>query len=389
VSVRILLTCRLRTTNQHDFASCLAASSGVDLYVLTESPSHPDVPGLDSDRIYHFHPTWPVIFSRLHPHDRGVYEDILDDIDPDVLVSTAISHLVFMGPTADFSPTVVLPQGGLVNRSTRKRCKRRNFGPRWLMYRPLVWDLFRHVDEAWAPEPGRELLAKLGLEPWKFRGFDWGPVDTSKFTPQEGVSFDVPEEKTIIGSFRRIRNPPLIPSYRAFFEAVDRLREQRTDFHVVLGGYYPDDRGTEVEEAIDDSIQRHGLDEFVTKLGMVDKTEMPRYYSGLDVYVNFSPTGTVPGIGTASKEAMACERPFVTFDDPPTGWIIDHDENGLRFDHDDTAALADSLADLCADPGYRQELGAAARETVLDNFSFEAVNSRAEAYCRRLAATTR
>lgn len=389
MSIRVLLTCRLGLTNQHDFAKCLASSDEIKLYVLTDSDSYPAVPNLDRDRIYHYHPTWPVIFSRFHPYDKRRYREFLAEIDPDVLVSLAVSHLAFMGPTVDFHPTVFLPQGGKVNSSTRQRCKERDLGIRWAMYRPLMWDLLRNIDQVWTAEPNREILKNLGLpEDDLFVNFDWGVVDTDRFYPRdETISFVDNPETTVIGTFRRARNPPLIPSYETFLDAVAVLEKHRDDFHVVIGGLYTHDTGNETRAAINRKIREHGISDRITCLDMVPKEEMPQYYSGLDVYINISPVNSLAGIGTASKEAMACGCAYVTFDDPPAGYVVDHGENGLLEDHGCHRELAADLERLCADPDYCTELGARARETACQRFAIEKVAGRTASLCRELIET--
>jgi len=385
--VRILLTCRLGATNQHDLAACLARCDDIDLYVLTDSATYPEVPELDRDRIYHYHPTWPVIFSRFHPYDKRRYREFLDEIDPDALLSTAVSHLAFMGPTVDFHPTVFLPQGGKVNSATRQRCKERGFGIRWVMYRPMMWDLLRNVDEVWTAGPNREILERLGfLADGRFVDFDWGVVDTERFYPRDdAVSFVSDPETVVIGSFRRARNPPLIPSYETFLDAVALLADRRDDFHIVIGGLYDRKVGPEVQRAIDDKIDEHGLSDIVTKLEMVPKAEMPRHYSGLDVYVNFSPVNSLGGIGTASKEAMACGCAFATFNDPPAEYVVDDWENGILLEHDEPVDVANRLNRLVAEPALRESLAARARETALDAFGCESVSEQVSKRCGALA----
>lgn len=385
MSIRILVGCRLDMVNPHDFVSALATREEIDLYVVTDSKNHRPVSGLDNSHIYHYHPTWPVIFSRLHPYDKRQFNEILSEIKPDVLLSTAVTHLTFMGPTTDFSPTVFLPQGGKVNSSTRKRCKNRDLGYRWVMYRPLMWELLRHVDQAWSAAPNESILSSLGLPDGRFRAFDWGVVNTETFRRRkDSVEFVDNPDTTVIGSFRRIRNPPLIPSYETFLNSVAKLRERRDDFHVVIGGFYEGENGQEVERAIDAKITEHELEDRVTRIDMIPKEEMPRYLSGLDVYVNFSPVGSFGGIGTAAKEGMACECAFVTFNEPPADYVVNHGENGLLATHGDIEGLAADLERLCSDTTYREELGRRARETVTSRFSGGAVSDRVIEFCREL-----
>lgn len=382
--MRILLTCKLHATNPRDLVTALAESPEIDLYILTDSKNYEPISSLEQDRIYHFKPTWPVLLSRFYPPDKWVYRDILSEIEPDILLSMGVSDLVFMASTADFSPSVLLPQGGEMNSTTRAKCKKRGFGPRWVMYKPLMWELLRHVDEVWSCEPNRAQLRDAGLPPGRFRGFDWDVVDAETFHPDvEPVEF-ADEDTTVIGSFRRIRNPPLIPSYETFLDAAGLLQERREDFHLVIGGYYQDDRGQDVEEVIEEKIAEHELDERVIKVDMVPKGELPRYYGGLDVYVNNSPVGSFAGIGGSAKEGMASGCAFVTFNEPSAEYVVDQGENGFLVHHGEPKKLADVFDRLCSDPEYRQKMGDRARQTAVEQFSADSVTDRIEQYCREI-----
>lgn len=390
--MRVAVTCRLHSVNQYDFVEGLARACDFELYVITDSYSYEAVPHLDQSHVYHYRPAWTTRYfpTRFNPIDRREFRTILDDVDPDVVLTLGSSYLLFMSVAADFSPSVFLPQGG----ETMKATGNPYWTSRWwdllyyrLLYRPLFGELVGHVDEVWSAEPNYETFARFGLEPDEYRPLDWGAVDTDAFhRVDDPVSFG-DEGDTVVGSFRRPRGTHLLPSYETFLDAVGELVRRRDDVHVVLGGFYDDNKDAPVRSLVEEKVAEHGLEEHLTRLDMVPKSEMRRHYSGLDVYVNLSHMGSgVSGLGTASKEAMACECAFVTFDDPPKDYVIDDGENGFLVSHGEPATVADRLETLCEDPEFRDDLGAAARETVVAEYSPETIAERVERACREVVS---
>jgi glycosyltransferase involved in cell wall biosynthesis len=246
-----------------------------------------------------------------------------------------------------------------------------------------MWELLRHVEEVWTSSPNREILRKLGLPEGRFRGFDWGLVKTDEFRPREdSVEYVEDEDVTVIGSFRRIRNLPLVPSYRDFLDAVEILHDNRDDFHVVIGGFQEDK--TEAQEEVDEMIEARGLSDVITRLEMLPKDELPRYYAGLDVYIDFSPEGNIAGIGTAAKEGMSSGCAFVTFDDPSPEYIIEDGENGIVVPRGDPEKFAHRLQKLCESPELVEQLSNEARRTIVEEHSPDAIRDKVYNACREI-----
>jgi len=246
-------------------------------------------------------------------------------------------------------------------------------------------DFLGHVKEVWSAPPNKEVFVQLGLSESAFHGFDWGTVDTQKFHPHKNpVNFVDDQSKTVIGTFRRIRGEKLKSSYETFLRAAGNLAEVREDFHIVIGGYYEDDK--KMYDFIDEKIEKNSLSEFTTKLDMVPKEEMPRYYSGLDIYVNPPHLDVLTGIGTASKEAMACGCPLISldYDGLPRKYALDHGEEGYLVHYDDSETLTKIFSKLCGQDKEVSKMGERARERVMNSFSEANVSKKVKSRCKQI-----
>jgi glycosyltransferase involved in cell wall biosynthesis len=79
------------------------------------------------------------------------------------------------------------------------------------------------------------------------------------------------------------------------------------------------------------------------------------------------------GLPLSLMEAAACGRAMIASDVPGCREIVLHEQTGLLFPVDDTAALADAMARLGGDPQLRARYATAAREFVVDNFAAEII----------------
>ncbi len=80
------------------------------------------------------------------------------------------------------------------------------------------------------------------------------------------------------------------------------------------------------------------------------------------------------GLPRSLLEAAACGRPLVATDVPGCRELVRHEGNGLLVEARSGAALADALARLAGDEALRLRLGAAARQTVEQDYSDQVVN---------------
>jgi glycosyltransferase involved in cell wall biosynthesis len=115
-------------------------------------------------------------------------------------------------------------------------------------------------------------------------------------------------------------------------------------------------------------VARHNLP--VTFAGFLNQSEIPCAYVAADCLVLPSDHGETWGL--VVNEAMACGRPAIVSD--RVGCAADLVTEGLTgsvFPYGDTAALADRLVALAAQPALLRAMGEAARERVLRRYCAE------------------
>ncbi|HET9910180.1 MAG TPA: glycosyltransferase family 4 protein [Anaerolineales bacterium] len=100
--------------------------------------------------------------------------------------------------------------------------------------------------------------------------------------------------------------------------------------------------------------------------GHISPKGLPNYYALMDVFVHPSLRDGMPN---ALLEAMACGKPVVT---TPVGGMLDvikDGENGIFVPVNDSEALSNAIEELLNNAERRNQLGTAARQTILDGFS--------------------
>jgi glycosyltransferase involved in cell wall biosynthesis len=103
--------------------------------------------------------------------------------------------------------------------------------------------------------------------------------------------------------------------------------------------------------------------------GFVSSSDLPSYYSLMDVFVHPS---LRDGLPNALLEAMACGKPVIG---TAVGGIKDaviDCENGRLVSTNDPHKLADTIHELLTNEEVRIKLGGAARQTIIDKFTLRA-----------------
>ncbi|MBP0004390.1 MAG: glycosyltransferase family 1 protein [Cyanobacteria bacterium SBC] len=116
-----------------------------------------------------------------------------------------------------------------------------------------------------------------------------------------------------------------------------------------------------------------GMEEFVHFPGRIADGQMAEYYAAADVCVvpsHYEPFGLV------AIEAMACGTPIVASAVGGLQYTIAHEETGLLVPPKDDIAFAEAIDRILCNPEFREELGLAARQRVLEQFSWDSVAER-------------
>jgi len=131
-------------------------------------------------------------------------------------------------------------------------------------------------------------------------------------------------------------------------------------------------------QLIGDGPHRDFLENFAQKLGL-DETalefvglvpEVKPYYADATLLLA---TSSLEGMPNAVMEAMAAGLPVVTTRVGGVVALIQHERNGYLTEVDATASLREHCSKLLRDSGKRRQLGQAARATIVENHSPEAV----------------
>jgi glycosyltransferase involved in cell wall biosynthesis len=112
-----------------------------------------------------------------------------------------------------------------------------------------------------------------------------------------------------------------------------------------------------------------------------------RVYGTLDLYVA---TSLKEGLPLAPLEAMGASLAIVATDVPGHRDVVVNGETGILVPPEDSAALAEAVASLVADPARRRKMGEAGRQRVLDHFAIDSmVNKTADVYRGAVGARPR
>jgi glycosyltransferase involved in cell wall biosynthesis len=191
-------------------------------------------------------------------------------------------------------------------------------------------------------------------------------VDTDRFSPAHAI----PRIRRELG----LEHVPVIGlaarpapekglSYLA--EVARQVLVQFPEARVLIAGEFPWRRHYQ------DYFADLGVGKAVTFLGHVADVES--FHASCDVVVLTSRRGSIEMSSNAVLEAMATGRPVVVTDVGAMSEVVEHGVNGFLAAPDDPTDFADRVIALLGDPGLRERLGAAARQSVLERHSQEAV----------------
>ncbi|HTV64026.1 MAG TPA: glycosyltransferase [Bryocella sp.] len=124
-----------------------------------------------------------------------------------------------------------------------------------------------------------------------------------------------------------------------------------------------------LEESLKQLSAKLGIAGRVLFLGHVSDDDLVAYYHACDVFALPSITNQEM-FGLVQLEAMACRKPVVA-SDLPTGvsWVNQHAKTGYCVAPGNPAELASALRRLLSSRDLREEMGAAARDRVEQQFS--------------------
>ncbi|HEV2520233.1 MAG TPA: glycosyltransferase family 4 protein [Thermoplasmata archaeon] len=205
----------------------------------------------------------------------------------------------------------------------------------------------------------RDQLVQDGFPDERIRVIHNG-VDSVRFTPHPSTGPGSPESDgpTVFFPGR----PTLVKGAEVFARAAPLiLRRVPNARFVFAGGSIP-----ELERLLSGIHLEPG---HIRLLGFVPYERLAEVYAAMDVVV--APT-FYENLPFRVLEAMACAVPVVASRICGIPELIDSGANGWLVRPGDSEALAAAVSELLANPGLRARLGAAARSTVTDRFTWGA-----------------
>jgi phosphatidylinositol alpha-1,6-mannosyltransferase len=166
-------------------------------------------------------------------------------------------------------------------------------------------------------------------------------------------------------------------------DALPAIRERVAGASLVIVGGGPDEDRLRSRAA--------GLGNAVVFTGQVAEDDLPRYYALGDVFAMPCRTRLggleVEGWGNVFIEAAACGRPVVVGDSGGARESLVDGETGILVDGRRSAAVADAVATLLADPARASAMGAAGRERVLRDHTWPQIAAQLAAWLTEAAET--
>lgn len=173
-------------------------------------------------------------------------------------------------------------------------------------------------------------------------------------------------DKIIIGCIARLRRQK---GHHYLIEAFHQVLKHQPNSHLVLVG------DGEEKANIVEAINQLGLQRHVTMLG--NRHDVPTILPTFDI---FALTTLYEGMSNSILEAMAAHRPIVTTNISENQELIEHDVTGLLFPSRNSQATAQAIIELIELPHKRRQLGAAAFQSVKQEFSIESIVPRYRAF---------
>jgi glycosyltransferase involved in cell wall biosynthesis len=211
--------------------------------------------------------------------------------------------------------------------------------------------------------PARVRRVYHGLEPTVTQALE---REGQRIRSELGVA----QSEFLVGNVGRLA---LQKGQRHLIAAMPLLLERVPQAHLVIAG------GGELEEYLRELADSFDVASRVHVLGA--RKDVPALMHAIDV---FAMPSIWEGFGIVLLEAMAAGRPIVASRVATIPEVVVDGETGLLVAPADPLALAESLAQLAADPALAQRLGEAGRERLRREFSIEKMVGDTETLYREL-----
>lgn len=203
-------------------------------------------------------------------------------------------------------------------------------------------------------------------------------LDTDHFQPNSKPAGDGPIRIFSVGRLMEKKG------FEYLIDACALVAEAGLPFQCNIVGDGP------LMEALQERIDRHGLQKQVVLLGPRNQGQVLELYQNSDIFVLacvVAGDGNRDGLPVVLIEAMACELAVITT--PVTGItdLAQHGQTGLLVKERDVVGLAESIKSLIKDEKMRRRLGKQGREKVIRDFRIQNSTARLAAIFRKVAGS--
>jgi glycosyltransferase involved in cell wall biosynthesis len=222
----------------------------------------------------------------------------------------------------------------------------------------------------------RDHLIQLGMPASKIMVIQNG-VDTERFIPSNPQDarreIGLPTEGPVLGIVGRFDR---LKCHAELIDAFARLPKSFCNAQLLIVG----DGGSEFER-VKKQVRMSAVRNRIHLVGF--KSEPRPFYQAMDLLVVPS---LLEGFSNVVLEAMACGVPALAHSACGNAEIIQTDADGVIADLSSAENLSQHLANTLMDGAHLLEMGAAARQNVLQRFSMRAMVENYESVYRELAA---
>lgn len=182
-------------------------------------------------------------------------------------------------------------------------------------------------------------------------------VNLAMYSRETAPLYSARDKEIVLGSAGRLSEEK---GHSHLLDLMKILKKSKYRFKLLIAGM-----GKELG-SLEKKVEELGMEDRVEFLGFVE--EMPAFYNSLDVFILPS---RYEGFSNALIEAMACEKPVITFDVGSTAEVIEHGVTGYIGELNRVDQMAEWILELTAHPSLRKEMGVKARQEIETSFSFE------------------
>lgn len=182
-------------------------------------------------------------------------------------------------------------------------------------------------------------------------------VDTVKYIPNSSLTPNTPFILSIIWTGKQNLIRKCLPE---IIESAEILKNQNYKIKFVIAG-----REGDGFEEIKNEIKNRNLDSMINLMGEITEENKIAFLQGCSIYLQPS---KYEGFGVAIAEAMACGATVLTSDAGEVKNLVEN--TGLVLGDCSPNNLAEAIKKLLSDDTLRQSLGIAARNRIVENFSY-------------------